>query len=83
MYEFKYTPENGYYMAKMSRKEHNKLFERRQANIWQSYTYAVNEDRGHIVMMRHASPLAIVLSISAYPFIMLTSSTAMEPRLRK
>lgn len=71
MYEFKYTPENGYYMATMSWKEHNKLFEKRQVNIWQQYTYAVNEDKGHIVMMRHASPLAIVLSILAYPFITL------------
>ncbi|ULG01305.1 hypothetical protein phiA005_0050 [Aeromonas phage phiA005] len=76
MYEFKYTPENGYYMARMSRDEHNKLFERRQVNIWQSYTYAVNEDKGHIVMMRHASPLAIVLSILAYPFIMLIHGIA-------
>jgi hypothetical protein len=76
MYEFKYTPENGYYMAKMSRKEHNKLFEERQVNIWQSYTYAVNEDKGHIVMMRHASPFAIGLSILAYPFIMLIHGIA-------
>ena len=76
MYEFKYTPENGYYMAKMSRKEHNKLLEKRQVNIWQSYTYAVNEDKGHIVMMRHASPLAIVLSILVYPFIMLIHGIA-------
>ena len=76
MYEFKYTPENGYYMATMSRKEHSKLFERRQVNIWQSYTYAVNEEKGHIVMMRHASPFAIVLSILAYPFIMLIHGIA-------
>ncbi len=76
MYEFKYTPENGYYMAKMSRKEHDKLFEKRQINIWQSYTYAINEEKGHIVMMRHASPLAIALSIVAYPFIMLIHGIA-------
>lgn len=76
MYEFKYTPENGYYMAKMGRKDHNKLFEKRQINIWQSYTYAVNEEKGHIVMMRHASPLAIALSILAYPFIMLIHGIA-------
>ena len=76
MYEFKYTPENGYYMAKMSRNDHNKLFSKRQINIWQSYTYAVNEEKGHIVMMRHASLLAIVLSIFAYPFIMLIHGIA-------
>lgn len=76
MYEFKYTPENGYYMAKMSRKEHNKLFEKRQVNIWQSYAYAVNEEKGRIVIMRHASPLAIALSIVAYPFIMLIHGIA-------
>lgn len=76
MYEFKYTPENGYYMAKMSRKEHNKLFEKRQVNIWQSYTYAVNEEKGHIVMMRHASLLAIALSIPAYPIIMIINGLA-------
>ena len=76
MYEFKYTPENGYYMATMSRKDHNKLFERRHVNVWQSYTYAVNEEKGHIVMMRHASPFAIVLSILAYPFIMLIHGIA-------
>lgn len=76
MYEFKYTPENGYYMAKMSRKEHNKLLEKRKISILESYTYAVNEDNGHIVMMRHASPLAIALSIVAYPFIMLIHGIA-------
>ncbi|MGL4757423.1 MAG: hypothetical protein ACRCXB_34150 [Aeromonadaceae bacterium] len=76
MYEFKYTPENGYYMAKMSRNDHNEIFSKRQINIWQSYTYAVNEDKGHIVMMRHASPLAIVMSILAYPFIMLIHGIA-------
>lgn len=76
MYEFKYTPENGYYMAKMSRKEHNKLLEKRQVNIWQSYTYAVNEEKGHIVMMRHASPFAIALSILAYLLIMMIHGVA-------
>lgn len=63
-------------MAKMSREKHNKLFDKRQINIWQSYTYAVNEEKGHIVMMRHASPFAIALSILAYPFIMLIHGIA-------
>lgn len=76
MYEFKYTPENGYYMAKVSRNKHNEMFEHRQIDKWQSYTYAVNEDKGHIVMMRHASTFAIALSILAYPFIMLIHGIA-------
>lgn len=71
MKEYKYRNplDDGYKQFKLSKKQHNKLFEYRQIKFFEKYEYYYNDNC--ILMHRFHNNLFIILNIILFPFTIL------------
>lgn len=75
-YTFRYTEENGYKRVHISKKDHNALFINRQIKWSDKYEYLLNEEKGHLVILRLRSLPVKVFITAFYPIILLLHGLA-------